>query len=199
MIAETLDAEAAQAAGLTLVGEPLAIDLVNTEKLAKEPPLDLLADDPANRVFWQLEGSRLPIGWEQPSLADARALRSAIRSLLESRISGVSPEASAVRAVNRFASAASSSPQLTVDWMNVAESRAADGAAALLGAVAQSAIDTLTGPTADRLHRCAADDCSMLFVATNAKRQWCTAGGCGNRQRVARHATRQRDLASTSA
>jgi predicted RNA-binding Zn ribbon-like protein len=199
MTTEALDTEAAQAAGLTLIGEPLAIDLVNTEKLTKEPPLDLLSDDDANRAFWRLEASRLPVGWELPSLADARALRSAIRSLLESRISSSNPEPSAVRTTNHYASAAPSSPQLTIEWMSVADSRAADGAAAVLGAVALSAIDVVTGTLADRLHRCAADDCSMLFVATNAKRQWCTAGGCGNRQRVARHAARQRDLASTSA
>jgi len=197
MFVEALDVEAALAAGLTLIGEPLAIDLVNTAKLVKEPPLDLLADDRANRAFWRLEAPRLPSGWELPSLDEAHTLRSAIRSLLESRISGETPEQSAIQIVNRFAAAASSSPQLTVDWGSVAESRAADGAAVLLGAVAQSAIDVLTGATADRLHRCAADDCSMLFVATNAKRQWCTSAGCGNRQRVARHATRQRDLAST--
>jgi predicted RNA-binding Zn ribbon-like protein len=39
----------------------------------------------------------------------------------------------------------------------------------------------------------------MLFIATNAKRQWCTAAGCGNRSRVARHATRQRDTETTAA
>lgn len=194
-----LDVDAAQAVGLTLIGEPLAIDLVNTEKLAKQTPIDLLPDENANRTFWQLEESRLPMGWAYPSITDTRALRSAIRSLLESRISGESPEDSAVQTVNRYAAATPSSPQLTADWMNVAESRTTDGAAAALSFVAESAIEVLTGPTADRLHRCAAGDCSMLFVATNAKRQWCTAAGCGNRQRVARHANRQRTLASAAA
>ena len=28
----------------------------------------------------------------------------------------------------------------------------------------------------------------MLFVATNAKRVWCSSAACGNRERVARHA-----------
>jgi predicted RNA-binding Zn ribbon-like protein len=196
MIAETLDVDAAQAVGLTLIGEPLAVDLVNTEKLAKHPAVDLLPGDDAHRAFWQLEESRLPLGWELPSITEVRALRSAIRSLLENRISGKGPDRSAIQTVNHYASAASTSPHLTADWTNVAESRTTDGAAATLGVVAQSAIDVLTGPSADRLHRCAADDCSMLFVATNAKRQWCTAAGCGNRQRVARHANRQRTLAS---
>jgi predicted RNA-binding Zn ribbon-like protein len=190
--------EAVQAVGVTLIGEPLAIDLVNTEKRAKQPPVDLLRDEDANRTFWRLLDSRLPMTAEIPALADVRALRSAIRSLLESRIAGTAPDRSAMQALNRFAAAASSSPQLTIEWASSAELRAADGATAALGAVARSAIEVLTGPSAERLHRCAADDCSMLFVAANAKRQWCTAAGCGNRQRVARHATRQRELLATS-
>ncbi|WP_139810547.1 CGNR zinc finger domain-containing protein, partial [Mycobacterium avium] len=35
--------------------------------------------------------------------------------------------------------------------------------------------------------RCANPDCSMLFLATNPRRSWCTANICGNRARVARH------------
>jgi predicted RNA-binding Zn ribbon-like protein len=37
------------------------------------------------------------------------------------------------------------------------------------------------------LRRCANPTCSMLFVAPNARRIWCTANICGNRTRVARH------------
>jgi predicted RNA-binding Zn ribbon-like protein len=192
----TIDARAVQAAGLTLVGEPVAIDLVNTEKLATNPPVELLPDDEANRAFWALQAGRLQIPSELPSLERVRSLRSAIRSLLESRLSKLPAEPSAIHSLNSFASAAPASPQLNGDWTAGADWQAPDGATALLGAVARSAIDALTGPGADRLHRCAADDCSMIFVATNAKRQWCTAAGCGNRQRVARHASRQRQAAA---
>jgi predicted RNA-binding Zn ribbon-like protein len=189
----TFDLHAVKAAGLTLVGEPIAVDLANTEKLALELPLDLLSDEHANQAFWELQAQRLSIPAQLPTLDRVRSIRSVIRSLLESRLAGRRPEPWAIQSINRYASAAPASPQLSIDWTADLEWHAHDGAAALLGAVARSAIDVLTGTNSDRLQRCAADDCSMIFVATNAKRQWCTSAGCGNRQRVARHAKRQRN------
>jgi CGNR zinc finger len=38
-----------------------------------------------------------------------------------------------------------------------------------------------------RLRRCANPACSMIFIAVNPRRSWCTPGVCGNRARVARH------------
>jgi predicted RNA-binding Zn ribbon-like protein len=175
----------------TLIGEPLAIDLVNTEKLAHTPPSELLADEEANLAFWELQRHRLPAYSAAPGLERVRPLRSAIRSLAESRLAARAGERWAIDVINGYASAAPSNPRLSGDWTTAIEWHSSD-ADAILGAVARSAIDLFTGPQSARLHTCAADDCSMLFVATNAKRQWCTAAGCGNRQRVARHASRQR-------
>ncbi|WP_254697369.1 CGNR zinc finger domain-containing protein [Mycobacterium avium] len=57
-----------------------------------------------------------------------------------------------------------------------------------LAATATDAITVLTDPRyRDQLRRCANPDCSMLFLATNPRRSWCTANICGNRARVARH------------
>jgi predicted RNA-binding Zn ribbon-like protein len=191
----TSELRAVQAAGLTLVGEPIAIDLANTEKLASNPPVELLPDEHAHQAFWALQSGRLAIPAQLPALDQVRSLRSAIRSLLESRLDGRAADNWAIESLNRFSSAAPANPVLGADWTASTEWHTPEGATALLGAVARSAIDVLTGPDADRLHRCAAEDCSMLFVAINSKRQWCTAAGCGNRQRVARHATRQREAA----
>jgi predicted RNA-binding Zn ribbon-like protein len=198
MSTAVVDPEAVRSAGLKLVGEPLAIDLANTEKLAVDPPLELLPDEKANRVFWHLQSSRVQIPAQLPSLDRTRSLRSAIRSLLESRLAGDDAAAWAVTTVNEYAAAAPIAPQLGAAWSSKVNGAALDGATALLGEVARSAIEVLTGPDANRLHRCAADDCSMLFVATNSKRQWCTAAGCGNRQRVARHAHRVRTAAAVA-
>ncbi|WET83153.1 CGNR zinc finger domain-containing protein [Amycolatopsis sp. QT-25] len=48
----------------------------------------------------------------------------------------------------------------------------------------------MSGPRVAQLRRCGAQDCSMLFVAANSRRVRCTPSLCGNRVRVARHATR---------
>jgi predicted RNA-binding Zn ribbon-like protein len=192
MSISVVDQRAARSAGLTLVGEPLAIDLANTQKLAHVPPLELIPNEAANRAFWRLEAVRVGVPAELPSLERVRALRSVIRSLLDSRVAGTRPELWAVDELNNYAAASPTSPRLVEGWSREVEPSGADAATELLAEVARSAIDVLTGPDAARLHRCAADDCSMLFVATNSSRQWCTAAGCGNRQRVARHADRSR-------
>nr|WP_272925044.1 CGNR zinc finger domain-containing protein [Streptomyces sp. SID8377] len=42
------------------------------------------------------------------------------------------------------------------------------------------------------MRRCANPECSMLFLAGNSRRKWCTGNICGNRTRVARHCRRSR-------
>ena len=58
---------------------------------------------------------------------------------------------------------------------------------ATLATIARSAIELLGGPDRERLRRCEHSDCVLSFVATNPRRRWCSASGCGNRARVARH------------
>ncbi|MDQ1576027.1 MAG: hypothetical protein QOH55_1177 [Microbacteriaceae bacterium] len=181
-------------AGFVLLGEPLAIDLANTIKLAAEPPVDLLADEAKNTVFWSLEHDRLPEPASVPSLPESLALRSALHSLLTSIERGVPPEGSAVGYVNEVARRTRVTTELVRTGPSVAAQaywQADDAADIALSAVAQSAIDFLTGPSAHLLRVCAAPHCGMMFVATNSKRRWCTPNGCGNRERVARH-SRQR-------
>jgi predicted RNA-binding Zn ribbon-like protein len=63
--------------------------------------------------------------------------------------------------------------------------------AAVIGAVARSAIELLSGRDRDRLRVCAAHGCERLFLARGRRQQWCSPA-CGNRVRVARHANRRR-------
>jgi predicted RNA-binding Zn ribbon-like protein len=61
-----------------------------------------------------------------------------------------------------------------------------------LGAVAQDAIELLTGPEATTLRACHAPGCVLYFVKTHPRREWCSEA-CGNRVRAARHYRRVRD------
>lgn len=58
--------------------------------------------------------------------------------------------------------------------------------------IAQSAVELLQHGDLDRVRRCAADDCGVLFIDTtrNQSRKWCSSSGCGNRSRVRRHRAR---------
>jgi predicted RNA-binding Zn ribbon-like protein len=174
------DRDAVAAAGLLLAGEPLAVDLANTIK----------ADDDRLDDFWALEADRLPDGARAPSRAQTTRLREAVRSVLTSHLESARFDRTAVKALNAYAAAASAFPQLAIG--DRPERRTAwtssTGAELALAAAADSAIDVVTGPSADRLRTCGSDQCILMFVATNAKRRWCSSEACGNRERVARHA-----------
>ncbi len=183
---------------LLLTGEPLAVDLANTVKTVGTPTQELLVDDDGNAEFWELQADRLPEGATAPSRVETLRLREAVRSVLLSRLESSPFDPAAVKALNGYAAMAPSFPQLTVT--DGAERRtawaSASGADLSLAAVAGSAMEVVTGPAADRLRTCGSDKCSMLFVATNAKRRWCSSEVCGNRERVARHARQRREIES---
>jgi predicted RNA-binding Zn ribbon-like protein len=190
---------AVQAAGFVVGGEPLAIDLADTLMTVTDPPTDLLADAAAVRRFWGLQAAWLPAGVARPSQA-TRALRDAIRVLLDARLEHQQPPHEAVATINAVASAATTSPRLAFvdgeptqaeDWYT------SDTGAVALAAAARSAIELLTSDDTTRLRRCANPMCSMLFLAETPRRQWCTPNICGNRARVARHYRRSRTRAET--
>jgi predicted RNA-binding Zn ribbon-like protein len=183
--------DTAREAGLIVAGEPLAVDLADTIKTAVQPPLDLIPDAERNELFWGIERDQLPEGAGVPDLLATQRLRAAIRRLFDAKVDGTSFDEEALQLVNGLAAAAVAQPELsTVDDTPISRVRwTAESPGSLsLAATARSAITVLTGAKADRLRRCASPTCSMFFVALNAKRQWCTPEGCGNRERVARHA-----------
>lgn len=182
-----------QGAGFPMGGEPsVAVDFVDTVMLAVDPSVDLLADHA--KSWWRLQGARLPGGEEPPPVA-VRRLRSAIRETFEARMVGRSPSAAAVEDLNSFAASVPSSPRLEAGPEGCrAETRwhPEYGGNAKLAAVAGDAVVLLADPVrAAQLRRCANTECSMIFLAENSRRVWCTANICGNRARVARHQRRQ--------
>jgi len=185
---------AAQAAGFPVGGEPLAVDLADTLVTVTEPSTDLLTGAGRCEAFWALQAGRLPAGSRAPSLTQTRALRGAVREILDAHVARRGPSAAALQVINRAAASVPTSRTLAVhsDGTPVVETRwhGRKGAAVTLAAVAQSLIDLLAEPAAERLRRCANPACSMLFLATDGRRKWCTQNICGNRTRVARHYNR---------
>ncbi|OKJ95756.1 CGNR zinc finger domain-containing protein [Amycolatopsis sp. CB00013] len=169
----------------SLPGDDLAVNLADTVMLAVSPSIDLLDD--GHEKFWAAQA--LPEGASAPSPEQTRRLRSAVRELLEAVVAAREPEVWAVERVNAAAAAVPTSPRL-IDGGAETCWHGEDGAEIALAAVAVAAIDLVSGPRAARLRRCGAHDCSMLFVAANSRRVWCTPSLCGNRVRVARHAAK---------
>lgn len=182
----------AQAAGLIVAGEPLAVDLADTIVTTTDPATDLLPDEATCRMWWGLQQDRLPEEATTPTLGLTIELRRAVRALLDAQVAATVPDSAAVGYVNDVAARATATRRLerthsgwsAVTRYHAPASRRYDIA---LGAVTDSLIDLLVGPAAARLRRCENPSCSMLFVALDARRKFCTQNICANRTRVARH------------
>lgn len=184
--------ERAQAAGFIVAGEPLAVDLADTIIATTDPATDLLCDEATCRLWWSLQQDRLPENATTPELAVTVELRRAVREILDTHVAGTAPNAAAVDYVNDMAARVTATRRLKhtrAGWTALtAHHASADRSYEIaLGAVTDSLIDLLVGPSHNRLRRCQNPTCSMLFVAADARRKFCTQNICANRTRVARH------------
>ncbi|MBF6168864.1 ABATE domain-containing protein [Streptomyces gardneri] len=176
-----------------LIGEPLALDLVNTRPLGA----DLLSTPQQLAAWLVLQNGRLSESLSSPAgedLAAVRAVREYLTAAVEALLRGERPPAAALRGLEDAREAAPVTRHL--DWNGNAviaiARRAGDPGARVAAELADSAIDLLTDPRISQLKRCAADDCVMLFLPTHPRRQWCSPDRCGNRARVARYYQRQK-------
>ena len=183
-----------QAAGFPVGGEPLGVDLADTLVTVTTPVTDLLADPGRCAAWWSLQSDRLPASAAAPTLEQTRQLRAAARAVLDAAQQGRNLPEPAVATLNQIAAAAPASPELHMPG-GAPELRqrwhADDPAAPALAQVAASVISLLASPDAALLRRCANPGCSMLFIATDARRKFCTQNICANRVRAARHYHRQ--------
>ena len=187
--------------GFLLLGEPLAVDLVNTVVAGGAGPRDLLPTPEALDAWRRAQAGRLPPQASgAPSdgrlLAEVQALRAALGALFAAALAGGAPPAEAVATVNAAADAAPASLRLV--WpaggppLAAVHHHAPRPSDALLAAVAASGVGVLSGEDRLRLRRCHGPGCVLLFVAANPRRRWCSPALCGNRVRVARDYRRHR-------
>lgn len=128
-------------------------------------------------------------------LAQARELREVLWRCGNDAADGRGVGSADAMALTRYAAAPDLVPAL-------ADGRAAWSGpvtgAQVVSAMARDAIALFGGPAADRVRRCAADDCALLFLDTSRPgvRRWCAMTRCGNRtkartRRAARNTTPQ--------
>ena len=163
----------------------LALEFIDREA-------DSALADAASATTWLAERrirSALPPGSE-PALAE---LRAAVESLLRAAAGGGEPSAAALDRVNAASAAAAVAEQL--DWPAGGRPRrwlatSAPPEQHVHALLARSAMALIAD--AAPLRACEAPRCGRIFVADNARRRWCSTA-CGNRVRVARHASRRRE------
>ncbi|MCP2030080.1 putative RNA-binding Zn ribbon-like protein [Okibacterium sp. HSC-33S16] len=125
-------------------------------------------------------------------LDDVRALRGRLRELWTHDEDGV------VALVNELLQEAHALPQLVKhdhwDWHLHATESSAPVAHRLQVETAMAVIDVVRAKELDRLHECAADDCTAVVVdlSRNRSKRYCDVGNCGNRMHVAAYRARLR-------
>ncbi|MFG2293703.1 CGNR zinc finger domain-containing protein [Streptomyces sp. NPDC048603] len=197
---ETATAAGTPAVAFPLLGEPLALDLLNTRPAAAG---DLIAG-PAGLAAWLREQSgRLTAVAEvgAAELAAVHAVREAADGALCAAVRGERPPAGALDALNAALAAAPVHRELA--WTEVgltAEPARAGTPAERLGAeLAEAVAELLTDPRVTSVRACEAADCVLLFLPAHPRRRWCVASACGNRARVARYYARHKgDQAQTT-
>jgi predicted RNA-binding Zn ribbon-like protein len=194
----------------SLDAEELAIRFVNTMAWRLRKPSERLNSPDAllewlrrNRIAASRELDQLARSWRaRPSDAaafhdTAIRLREAIYTLLTARIRGSRPSQDALSFFSDFLARACRG--LRLDWKGgglawrVEALRASP--ADLLGPIALSAAELMTGARAPNVRQCQDDDgCGWLFVDESRlqNRRWCSMGDCGNRAKARRHRERAR-------
>jgi predicted RNA-binding Zn ribbon-like protein len=187
-----------------LVGEILAVDLVNTDIVVRRRPIDLLAAPGAYAAWWRAVSAEYPeLVRQLPAEAAAQleflpavmTLRGALRDIFCAIADRTALPSGAREAMNRALEHVHDAVALGPGG----ETRplmipvGADGPFA---AIARSAFLLLTCADHSRLRRCANEPCVLLFYDTtkSATRRWCSAH-CRNQ---ARSRERYRQLKAAS-
>jgi predicted RNA-binding Zn ribbon-like protein len=189
----------------TLLGEPLAVELMNTVGVDRDGVHDALDSDAGATAWLRAVADR--IGAEAgtgPGRLDAdavrpvagalRELRDALRRLAaeateDPRPPATAPELTRPEAIAALNALATTWPELV--WPadgHPARAYRARGTSAGLAVelIAHQGVELFTGSGRDRLRPCLAPNCLLFFVKDHARREWCSPE-CGNRARVARH------------
>ena len=171
-----------------MVGDHLAMDLLNTEALDDGAAIDYWHTG-ADVLGWLARQGMAPAqGSGTPALlAQARALRAVARTLISERKAGSVGD---IAGLNTWLDACVTAPHLVRDAAGALAltrvSRAAP-VAALLGPVAEAVAQLLVDADFNLVKQCEHPDCILWFLdRTKAhKRRWCSMAVCGNRYKAA--------------
>lgn len=180
-----------QAADLRpLAGEPVALDLLNTEWLESGTPVDLLAT-PAGTRAWLAEA-----GAATSSAAGTRHALVLARQAIRDVVSGQGGTAALDR-LNEVLGHGRLHLSIGPS-MNPAQTLEVDDPAWQPAVMAAANLLELLEEAPGRIRRCQNPACVLWFFDTtrNGTRRWCSMAACGNRAKARRHYERARNPAA---
>ena len=132
-----------------------------------------------------------PRAVHEGELRDARALRDAIARIAVGLVDGTRVAADDIDTLNLYAAAPDVPPALAGGRRQAGASRIRTAQA--LSSIARDGVAIFHADARDRLRRCAADDCRLIFrdESRTGSRRWCSMQRCGNRAKVRAHRERR--------
>lgn len=184
-----------------LVGEPLALDLINTVVRNGNTTVDLLATPAQLQAWLAAQDDRVPdlpdviAGEITPDdVVTVQAVRGHIAVAVDHARRGLAPPAAAIEGINNSQRRAPAVRELR--WLSGAvQARVRRGGSLgeqLAARLAEAAVDLLTDPAVTTIRQCEAESCVVLFLPAHPRRRWCSRTRCGNRARVSRYYQRHK-------
>lgn len=181
-----------------LVGEALALDLVNTEGMRRGKLRDWLPTPHDVLRWWRVVWRRYPdtiaiqgvdeaFDVDMATFAALKALRAALRGIFSAIADGAAPDAGHVDTLNAALAGGVHAITRAPDGALLSAYRTQPGAEPMVFAIALSAALLIRDGDHRRLHRCDNARCVLLFYDTtrSATRRWCSVG-CMERARSSR-------------
>lgn len=195
-----------------LIGGRLCLDFVNTVGNWLDPARrrDNLADY-GDLVAWAYHAGAIDetevaalarVAGDRPvaaaaTLERARALRQAIRDVVDAIAVGTAPPVAALDRLNGFVREEMAAVRLVPadPGPGFSLARGGDPAAPdrVLSPIVRSVVALLTSADLRRLRRCADDHCGWVFLDASraGRRRWCDMADCGNVAKARRHRARR--------
>ncbi|QVQ50749.1 ABATE domain-containing protein [Spiractinospora alimapuensis] len=179
-----------------LVGEPPALDFVNTVVHCRSGRVDLISTPEELHAWLILVGDRVSdlspteiTALGDAELATIHATRDAIYPLIHAARDGKRPPDASVDLLNDLMRAVPRIPRLGWDGSAVTSVELRSGSAVerLCASVASATAAMIADGSVHQVRECADPRCIWLFLPKNSRRRWCDPSICGNRARVARY------------
>jgi len=131
---------------------------------------------------------------QERDIEDAIRLRGAIFRLAQAASAHREFDGSDIDVINLYAAVPDIPPRLTGGTLRAG--RSIQTVAHVLASIAREAVELLGPGNANRVKKCSADDCDMIYLDTSraSNRRWCSMQRCGNREKVRTHRARHTGL-----
>jgi predicted RNA-binding Zn ribbon-like protein len=181
----------------------VALEFVNTLEHSRDHDTEHLANGDS-LVAWlathglldAIEAARVAQAYAtrrttgERALEDARTLRRALRSLIDSHVHDTVPSPEEVAVVNRWLGRrAGLRLERSGDRLALRAHDGGDPVRTALGRLAEAAARGIVMDDRDRVRVCGNDDCRWTFYdhSRGGRRKWCDMAVCGNRAKARRH------------